>query len=151
MRISTIFGTKMAHLSWTKTFCHKPLLLLSSTFCPFSLCKIKKNSYSGSRIMTMHHFWVQNGQFAPPPSATPKIYFLENYYYHSHLSISFFHCAKFKKSSSSRSRVMRLCNFWAQNGPFPHMKTFSGKLFISLVSFIHAYLHAKNQSQILIY
>ena len=74
MRISTIFGTKMAHLSWTKTFCHKPLLLLSSTFCPFSLCKIKKNSYSGSRIMTMHHFWVQNGQFAPPPPSAPPKY-----------------------------------------------------------------------------
>ena len=83
---------------------------------------------------------------APLPHQNKNI-FLENYYYHSHLPISLFHCAKLKKNSSSRSRVMRMCNFWAQNGPFPHMKIFSGNLFISLVSFIHAYLHAKNQSQ----
>ena len=43
-------------------------------------------------------------------------------------------------------------NFWAQTGPFPQMKFFfSENLLMSLVSFIHAYLHAKNQSQILIY
>ena len=49
------------------------------------------------------------------------------------------------------ARVMRMCNFWAQNGPFPQMRIFSENLLMSLVSFIHAYLHAKNQSQILIY
>ena len=37
-----IFGPKMAHLSWTKFFWYKPLLLLSSTYWPFSLCKIQK-------------------------------------------------------------------------------------------------------------
>ena len=73
-----------------------PLLLLSSTYWPFSLCKILKNSYS-------------------------------------------------------RSRVMRMRHFWAQNGPFPQMIIFSENLLTSLVSIIHAYLHAKNQSQILIY
>ena len=57
----------------------------------------------------------------------------------------------FYKKSSSRSRVMRMCNFWAQNGPFPQMRIVSENLFPSLVSFIHAYLHANNQSQILIY
>ena len=41
------------------------MLLLLSTYWPFSLSKIKKNSYSRSRIMTMHHFWTQNGPFAP--------------------------------------------------------------------------------------
>ena len=72
-----------------KVFWCKPLLLLSSTCWPFSLCKIFKKNYNGSRIMTMHHFWAQSGPFAPP-----KIFF-ENYYYHSHLPISPFHCAKF--------------------------------------------------------
>ena len=56
-----------------------------------------------------------------------------------------------KKNSSSGSRVMRMRNFWAQNDPFPQMRPFSENLLMSLVSFIHAYLHAKNQSQILIY
>ena len=37
-----IFGQKMAHLSWTIFFWYKPLLLLSSTCWPFSLCKIYK-------------------------------------------------------------------------------------------------------------
>ena len=45
----------------------------------------------------------------------PQKIFLENYYYRSHLPMSPFHCAKFKKISSSGSRVMRMCNFWAQN------------------------------------
>ena len=46
-------------------FWHKSLLLLSSTYWPFSLCKIFKNSYCESRVMRMHHFWAQNGPFAP--------------------------------------------------------------------------------------
>ena len=60
-----IFWPKMAHLSWTIFFWYKPLLLLSSTYWPFYLCKILKNSYSRSRVMRMHHFWTQNGPFAP--------------------------------------------------------------------------------------
>ena len=46
---------------------------------------------------------------------------------------------------------MRMSNFWAQNDPFPQMRIFSKNLLVTLVSFIHAYLHTKNQSQILIY
>ena len=75
--------------------------------------------------------------------------FLENYQYHFHLPISSFHCVKFKKNSSSGSRVMRMPNFWAQNGPFAQMRIFSEKLLMSLVPFIHAYLHDK-QSHVLI-
>ena len=46
---------------------------------------------------------------------------------------------------------MRMCNFLAKNGPFPQMRIFSEDLLISLVLFIDAYLHTKNQSQILVY
>ena len=46
---------------------------------------------------------------------------------------------------------MRMYNFWVQNSPFPQMTIFPENLLTSLVSFIHAYLHAKNRSQILIY
>ena len=35
-------GPKMTHLSWTKFFWYKPLLLLSSTYWPFSLRKVLK-------------------------------------------------------------------------------------------------------------
>ena len=38
----TMFGHKMAHLSWTIFFRYKPLPSLSSTYWPFSLCKIYK-------------------------------------------------------------------------------------------------------------
>ena len=57
----------------------------------------------------------------------------------------------FKKNSSSGSIVMRMHNYWAQNGLFPQIRIFSQNLLMSLVSFIHAYLHDKNQSQISIY
>ena len=39
---------------------------------------------------------------------------------------------------------MRMCNFWAQNGPFPQMRFFLENMLMSLFSFIHAYLQAKN-------
>ena len=78
----------------------------------------------------------------PKWSICPNNFFLGNYYYHSHLPISPFYCVKFKKNSSSRSRVMRLCNLWAQNSPFPQIRVFSENLLMSLVFFIHVYLHA---------
>ena len=46
-------------------------------------------------------------------------------------------------------------NFWAQNGPFLQMRIFAENLdekwALGFDSSIHAYLHAKNQSQMLIY
>ena len=38
---------------------------------------------------------------------------------------------------------MRMHNFWYQNGPFTQKIIFSEDLLMSLLSFIHAYLHAK--------
>ena len=32
---------------------------------PFHWVKFLENSYSESRVTRMHHFWAQNGQFAP--------------------------------------------------------------------------------------
>ena len=76
----------------------------------------------------------------PKWSICPKTnFFLENYQYHSHLPISPFHCAKLKKNPSSRSRVMRMRSFWAQNSPFPQMiiffrKTLNEPFFLSFMS-----------------
>ena len=117
MGMCTIFGTKIAHLSWTKNFWYKSLLLLSSTYWPFSLCKIKINSYSGSRIMTMHHFWAQNGPFAPT-------IFLENYYYHSHLPIGSFHCAIFKKILPADPELWGCAIFGSKMAHFPKWEFF---------------------------
>ena len=49
----------MCHLSWTTFLWYKSFLLLSSTYWPFSLCKIQKNSNSGSKVMRMWLFCVQ--------------------------------------------------------------------------------------------
>ena len=61
-----IFGPKMAHLSWTKFFWYKPLLLLSSTYWPFSLGKTKKKKFL-LQIQSYEDapFWAQNGPLAP--------------------------------------------------------------------------------------
>ena len=82
----------------------------------------------------------------PPP---PEIFFWKilNIIFINFLALSL---CKILKNSSSGSRVMRMCNFWTQNCPFPRMRTFSENLLMSLVSAIHAYLHAKKQSQRLI-
>ena len=57
------FWTQNDPLVMNKFFWYKPLLLLSSTYWPFSISKILKNSCSGSRVMRMHHFWAQNSPF----------------------------------------------------------------------------------------
>ena len=44
---------------------------------------------------------------------------------------------------------MRMHNFWAQNGPIPQIRIFFLRKPINEpFFFIHAYLHAENQSQI---
>ena len=95
--------------------------------------------------MRMSHFYAQIGPFAP------------NFFFWKIINIILIYLIaplivqNSKKNSSSGFRVMRMCHFWAQNGPFPQIRIFPENLLISLVSFIHAYLNAKNQSQILIY
>ena len=143
MRMCAIFRPKMAHLSWTNIFGKNHCYYFHLPIGPFHCAKFKNILTADLALWRCTNFWTQNGPFAPSKA------FLENYYYHFYLPISPFHCAKFKKNSSSRSRVMRMCIFWAQNYPFPPI--FSENLLMSLVSFIHAYLHDKNQSQILVY
>ena len=91
------------------------------------------------RVMRMHHFWAQNGPFAP-------IFFWKI------INIILIYLLKILKKFFQRIQSYQGAQFlgtkWSisQNENF-----FSENLLMSLVSFIHAYLHAKNQSQILIY
>ena len=55
--------------------------------------------------------------------------FWKSHWYNFHVPITPFHCAKFLKNSWSGSRVIRMCHFWAQNGPFATNKNFLGKIF----------------------
>ena len=43
----------------------KQLKRFSYTYQPLPFCKNKKKFYSGSRVIRMHHFLVQNSPFAP--------------------------------------------------------------------------------------
>ena len=139
-----IFGTKTAHFSWKKFFGTKHCYYFHLHIGPFHCAKLKK-------FLRLIQNYDDAPFLGPKWSICPKQFFflLEIYYHHSHLPISPFHYVKFKKDSSSR--VMSMCNLWVQNGPFPQIRIFLENLLMSLVSFIHAYLHARNQSQILIY
>ena len=62
-----------------------------------------------------------------------------------------FHCAKFKRNLTMDTELWRCTIFGPKVVHLPLIIFFSENLLMSLVSFIHAYLHAKNQSQVLIY
>ena len=68
------------------------------------------------------------------PICPKQIFFGTNHYYFFHLPVGPFHCAKFTKNCYSRSKVMRMHHFWAQNGPFASNNFFFGKLLISFSS-----------------
>ena len=97
----TIFGPKMGHLSWTKFFWYKLLLLLSSTNWAFQCAKFNKNSYSGSRVMRIRNFWAQNDPFLQI-----RIFFRkpvkEPCFFHSCLS----------KCQKSKSDINLLVKYW---------------------------------------
>ena len=64
----------------------------------------------------------------PKWSVLPEQNFVgTSHYYYFYIPISPFHCAKFKKSSYSGSRVMRMRHFWVENGPFAPNKKIIGK------------------------
>ena len=81
-----------------------------------------------------------------------QIFFGTNHYYYFHLPTGPFHCVKSKKILTADPELKRCAIFGHKMGLFglisPNEIFFSENLLISLVSFIHAYLHAKNQSQI---
>ena len=95
---------------------------------PFILQNFKKILRADPKLWGCH-FRAQNLSWA--------IFFWYNHYYF-HLPISPFHCAKLKKNSYSKSRVMRMHYFWAQNGPFAPNNFFLEKniniIFIYLLS-----------------
>ena len=60
-----IFRSKIAHLSWTFFFGTNHYYYFHLPIGPFRCAKFFEKSYRGSRVMRMHHFWTQNGPFAP--------------------------------------------------------------------------------------
>ena len=68
------------------------------------------------------------------PTCHEQNFFGTNHYYYFPLPIGHFHRAKCKKNSYSGSRVVRMCHFRTQNGPFAPNKIFFGELLISFSS-----------------
>ena len=134
------FRSKMIHLSWTNFLWYKPLL--PSTYWPFSLCKSLKKFLQ----------WIQTYEDAPflePKwSICPPIFFLENYWYHSHLPISLFHFAKlFCKSDPE---LWGCAIFGPKIAHFPKWEFFRKP--VNEPCFFHSCLPiSQKSSQILIY
>ena len=123
-----IFMHKMANFLWANIFWLKALILLSSTYWHFSLSKILK------KFLEQIQLWGCTTFLDSQWSIYPK----QELFWKKNINIIF---------------IYLLASF--QNGPFAQMRIFSTKLVLfhktCLVPSIHAYLHAKNQSQILIY
>ena len=77
-------------------------------------------------------------------------FFDTNYYDYFHLPNGPFHSAKFLETLRDNPELWGCAIFEPKMAHLPKWQFFSEKLLMSLVSFINAYLHAKNQSQILI-
>ena len=116
-------------------FSGKLLISFSSTYWPLSLCKILKKFFQ--RIQN-----YEDVQFLGPkwPISPNENFFRkpvnEPCFLHSCLltcqksNSSTYKppsCSKFKNIFSSGSRIMRMCNFWVQNDPFPQMRIFFRK------------------------
>ena len=102
-----------------------------------------------SRVMRMCHFWIQNARFAPNNLIN---FFLENYWYHSHLPINPFHCAKFKKLVTGDPELWESAIFWPKLAHFYKWDFFQKTCYWALLlSLIDSYLQAKNQSQTIVY
>ena len=126
-------------------FWKKILISFSSTYWALSFCKIFKK-FLGSIKSYDVPFLAPKGPFVMNKISLVQTIIITFIYL-----LTLFIVQNFKKNSYSGSWVMRMHNFWAQNSPFPQMRIFSENLLMSLVSFIHAYLHVKNQSRIFIY
>ena len=124
------FRAQNAPLSWTNFFWHKTLLLLS-TYWPFSFSEILKKflqqiqSYEDVPFLDPKWSICDHPPPPPPPSQKKK---KKNKNKKKFFGKLFHLLAPFivqnLKNSSSGSRVMRMCNFWAQNGPFPKWEFF---------------------------
>ena len=102
-----IFGSEMTHLPWTHLFWYKPLLLPSSTYWHFSVCKISKKILPAAPESWGHTIF--ESKTVPLPQT---IFFLEKI-----MNIIFiyllapFIVKNFLKNSYSGSRVMRMHHF----------------------------------------
>ena len=95
--------------------------------------------------MRMCHFRAQNTPICPEQNILVQTIIITFIYL-----LALFIVQNLKKFLQ-RIQSYEDAQFLGPKWPISPNENFSEKLLMSLVSFIHAYLHAKNQSQILIY
>ena len=102
-----IFGSEMTHLPWTHLFWYKPLLLPSSTYWHFSVCKILKKILPAAPESWGHTIFESKMVSLPQTNFFfgKKLWTLFSYIYW-HLLLW-----KILKNSYSGSRVMRIHHF----------------------------------------
>ena len=129
-------------------FWYRPLLLLSSTCLPFSLCKIYKKFLQPIQICEDAPFVGPKWSICPKQFFFVKVLILFSSNYQP-LSL-----CKISKKSFQRIQSYEDVQFLGIKWPICPNENFFRKpvnVLMNLVPFVHAYLHAKNQSEILIY
>ena len=106
---------------------------------PFHCAKFKNKSYSGS-------YSYENVPFLGPKWSISPNFLVKINIILIYLSLSL---CKIKKKIFQQILSYEDVQFLGPKWPFPQMRIFLENTLTNLVSFIHAYLHAKNQ--ILIY
>ena len=140
------FRTKMAHLSWTIFFGRNHHYYFHLPICPFHYAKFEKILTADPRVTRMCHFGPkmvhlpQKKFFFWKIINTILIYLLDP-----------FIVQNFKKVLPVDPGLRGCAIFGPKMAHFPNENFFSKNLLMSLVFFVHAYLHTINQSQILIY
>ena len=117
-----------------KFFLETQLIKSSCTYQPLSFCKILKILLEPIQSYGDVSFLSKKWNIC----SKQNIFGTQNYY-QFHLPIGPFQCAKVLKNSYSRSRIMRMCHFWAQNGPFLPIFFF---FFFKMINIIFIYLLA---------
>ena len=99
----------------------------------FHCAKFKKNSYRGSRVPRMHHFWAQNGPIAAPKNFLEKIINLIFIYLSASIILQ-----NFKIFFTLDPELWGCTIFGPKMAYFSKGEFFLENLLISLVPFIHA-------------
>ena len=132
----------MVRLSWTIFFRYKPLFLLSSTCWPFSLCKICKTFLQRIQSFEDAPFLGPKCSISPLSPAKKKLFlFLKIISTIFIYLLAPFIVQNFKKNTFNGSRVIRMRNFWARNGPFAQIRIFQRTVLWTLfLSFMPIYM-----------
>ena len=126
-------------------FLEKQLIKFSCTWWPLSFCKILKKFLEPIQSYEDVPFSGPKWSICPEQN-----FFGTNHYYYFHQPTGHFQFAKFWKNLTADPELWwraLLDPKWSNS----QYQNFSENLLMILVSLIHVYLHAKNQSQILIY